>query len=61
MLFLMASIELSETVYIARLISSLFCTFLSGVGLEVSLGSTFLPVMSVNFAAKPTFLFDPSV
>ena len=60
----MASIELSESVYITHLMSSLFCISLiaffiaviSAVWMEASFGSAPLLVMTANIAAKPTFL-----
>ena len=68
----MANIELSESVYITHLMSSLFFIFLiaifiaviSSVWMVASSGNAPLLVMSKNTAAKPTFfpvLFDQSV
>ena len=68
LLFSTDSIELSVSVYITQLMSSFFCISLiaviSAVWMEASSGSTPYLVMSVNTAAKPSFLpilFDLSV
>ena len=62
LLLSMASIKVSESVYITHLISSLFVS-LSLLSFQLC-GWMLLLVMNLNTAAKPSFLpvlFDPSV
>ena len=68
LLFSIASIELSESVYITHFMSSLFfnsfIAVISSVWIDAFSDSAPLLVMSANTSAKPTFfpvLFDPSV